>query len=92
MTFIFYFNANDQAKKINQIIEIDLKYFLENEIYKYSNWIEYISILKYEYNSMKHEFINYISNKLYYMILFHNILNLIILLHLNMKFMKFLIK
>ena len=92
MTFIFYFNANDQAKKINQIIEIDLKYFLENEIYKYSNWIEYISILKYEYNSMKYEFIDYISNELYYIISFHNILNFMILFHLNSEFMKFFIE
>jgi len=41
---------------------------------------------------MKHESIDYISNKLYYIILFHNILNLMILSYINLKFMKFLIK
>ncbi len=90
--FIFYSNINNQTEKINQIIEIDLRYFLRDEINKYSNWIKYISILKYEYNSMKYESIDYTSNKLYYITSSHDISNLMISSYLNSKFIKSLIK
>ena len=92
MTSVFHFNTNNQAKKTNQIIEIDLKYFLEDEINDYSNWTEYFSILKHEYNSMKYESIDYTLNELYYIIPSHDILNLIISFHLNSKFAEFLVK
>jgi len=34
---IFHSNTDNQAEKINQIIEIDLKYFLKDEINEYFN-------------------------------------------------------
>jgi len=34
---IFHFNIDNQAEKINQIIEIDLKYFFKEKINEYSN-------------------------------------------------------
>ena len=83
MTFIFHFNINNQAKKINQIIKIDLKYFLEKKINKYSNWIEYISILKYEYNWIYRLYIKWIA--LYYFISwyleFYNIISFKLEIH-----------
>ena len=85
MTSIFHFNTDDQAKKINQIVEIDLRYFLEDEINEYSNWTEYLSILKYEYNSMKHESTSYTSNELYYIIPSRGISDLTISSRLSSK-------
>ena len=92
MTFIFHSNIDDQAEKINQIIEIDLRYFLEEKINEYSNWIEYISILKYEYNSMKYESIDYTSNELHYIISPRDISNFIISPRLSSKSTEFLVE
>jgi hypothetical protein len=65
MTSAFHLNTDGQAEKTNQIVEIGLRCFLGGEYY---NWIEYLTILEHEYNSMKHQSIAYTPNKLRYIV------------------------
>ena len=66
MTSAFHPNADGQAEKTNQIVEIGLRCFLGGEINEYSKWTEYLPILEHEYNSMKHESTGYTPNELRY--------------------------
>ena len=66
MTAAFHSSADDQAKKINQIIEIEFHCFLDDDTTKYSKWMNYLSILEYEYNSLIHSTTGFTPNELWF--------------------------
>lgn len=64
MTATFHPSADDQAEKIDQIIEIGLRCILGDDTarYSYSTWIDYLAILEHEYNSLIHSSTDFTPN------------------------------
>ena len=61
-------SADDQSEKTNQIIEIVLRCFIDDDISKYHRWVEYLPILEHEYNSIINVFIGFSLNEVRYVI------------------------
>ena len=66
MTTAFHPSADGQVEKMNQIMEIGLRYFLDDDLTKYSKWVDYLPILEHEYNSLIHSSTSFSPNELWF--------------------------
>ena len=63
---IFHLFTNDQSERTNSIIETMIHCFIDDDPDKYKWWIDYLPIIKHEYNNILQFSIGFSFNELYY--------------------------
>jgi hypothetical protein len=64
LTIAYHPQADGQSERTNSIVEIGIRCLLSGEEKRYTNWVDYLPIFEYEYNSMIYISIGISSNEL----------------------------